>query len=293
MPLIPRPRRPLDVVLVAAAAALVLAYVGTGVFTVLDPVLLVLTLPTLVPAAIVTVYIRVSNPRRGWNPRYEATTVALGALAAGVAYTVNNLTIEGAIGTPVLGGMTLFFVVVVAPVEESLKLLAVRLNAYASRGLTTPLDGMYYGALSALGFVTMENALYMLTGGILGSLGVIETAASRANVGILHVFWTSIAAYYLARGRRHRGIVDVSLGLGIAVALHAGYNTYVWHQPSLIAWLGERTAVETPRLETATTFGFLALLYVVLWVFVEYLIDSELSLRRPRKPEPAIKVTVE
>ena len=55
----------------------------------------------------------------------------------------------------------LLFVLVVGPVEEALKLLAVYFYAYRRPEFDEPLDGVIYSAAAALGFAAIENVVYL------------------------------------------------------------------------------------------------------------------------------------
>ncbi|MGE0887105.1 MAG: PrsW family glutamic-type intramembrane protease [Blastocatellales bacterium] len=53
------------------------------------------------------------------------------------------------------------FILVVGPVEELLKLLAVYFYTYRRPEFDEPLDGVIYGATAALGFAAIENVVYL------------------------------------------------------------------------------------------------------------------------------------
>ena len=137
----------------------------------------------------------------------------------------------------------LFFFGVVAPVEESIKQLAVRVYAYRSPTFDAVIDGAVYGAIAGLGFATIENALYItraleqvgagtqLFGG--GELG-ITTIRGLAGPG--HVIYSATAGYYLGLAkfnREHAGPIVVK-GIVIASIFHGGYNLLVGLVPQLV-----------------------------------------------------------
>lgn len=55
----------------------------------------------------------------------------------------------------------LLFILVVGPVEEAMKLLAVYFYAYRRPEFDEPLDGVIYSATAALGFAAIENVVYL------------------------------------------------------------------------------------------------------------------------------------
>ena len=129
--------------------------------------------------------------------------------------------------------MAVFFFVVVGPVEESVKLLAVRLYAYRDDRFDAVIDGAVYGAAAGLGFATIENALYIVqnTGSVSGTYQAITAgsgiAAVRALAGPGHVIYSAFAGYYLGLAKfnpEDAGPI-VLKGLLIATVIHATYNT--------------------------------------------------------------------
>ena len=134
-------------------------------------------------------------------------------------------------------GLVVFFFVVVGPIEETVKLLAVRLYAYTDDRFDAVIDGAVYGAIAGLGFVVIENFVYIaqnvdmaeLTVGI-AALGAGDgIAALRALAGPGHVVYSAFAGYYLGLAKfnpGNRGPIIVK-GLVLAAAIHALYNTLV------------------------------------------------------------------
>ena len=134
-------------------------------------------------------------------------------------------------------GIVVFFFVVVGPIEESVKLLAVRLYAYTDDRFDAVIDGAVYGAIAGLGFAVIENFVYIaqnvdmaeLTLGV-ATLGAGDgIAALRALAGPGHVVYSAFAGYYLGLAKfnpGNRGPIIVK-GLVLAAAIHALYNTLV------------------------------------------------------------------
>jgi RsiW-degrading membrane proteinase PrsW (M82 family) len=143
-------------------------------------------------------------------------------------------------------GMPVFFFLVVGPVEETVKLLAVRLHAYTRSAFDSVVDGAVYGAVAGLGFATIENSLFIarqvgdlgLEAGVatlLGAGGGIT--AVRALAGPGHVIYSAIAGYYLGLAKFNpdeRGPIVVK-GLLLAATVHATYNTTVGPGSALLA----------------------------------------------------------
>ncbi|HKL30281.1 MAG TPA: PrsW family intramembrane metalloprotease, partial [Natrialbaceae archaeon] len=146
--------------------------------------------------------------------------------------------IEGALLVVVLA---LFFYLVVGPVEEGVKLLAVRVYAYRTDDFDAVVDGAVYGAVAGLGFATVENALYITDAfqqvGQAADLFGNGIVAARALAGPGHVIYSAIAGYYLglAKFNRENAGPIVVKGLLIAAFFHGTYNLLVGIVPGAVA----------------------------------------------------------
>jgi RsiW-degrading membrane proteinase PrsW (M82 family) len=81
--------------------------------------------------------------------------------------------------------------------EEFFKLLVVRFYAARHAAFDEPMDGVVYGAVASLGFATLENVLYVTSGGV----GV---AVLRAFTAVpAHAFMGAIMGYYIGRAKFH------------------------------------------------------------------------------------------
>ena len=222
-----------------------LLFLGIGGFNALrDPTIGVLTLLSAIPALGLAVYVWYSDATTGEPLTLLGGTFVLGVLTANFAAVVNSY---GQAVFAGLGGLgtILFFYLVVGPVEETVKLLAVRLYAYRKTSFDAVIDGAVYGAMAGLGFATIENALYItrnLDGatpelglGIIGAGGGIT--AIRALAGPGHVVYSAFAGYYLGLAKfnpENAGPIVIK-GLLIAAFIHATYNSLAGIGSGLIA----------------------------------------------------------
>jgi len=198
------------------------------------------------PALALAVYVRRTDVTSGEPLSVLVATFLLGVLTANFAAVFNSVTRPAFSGLGFLGN-ALFFFLIVGPIEETVKLLAVRLYAYGTDHFEAVVDGAVYGAVAGLGFATIENALYitqnldgpMATGiglGLIGAGGNIT--AIRALAGPGHVIYSAFAGYYLGLAkfnRENRGPIIVK-GLLIAALIHATYNTTVGIGSGLVAF---------------------------------------------------------
>ncbi len=244
------------VVVIALAALILLAQVALGGFGALnDPVVGVFVVLSVVPALLLAGYIRDVDITTDEPLRSLVGTFVLGLLFAGFAGVLNpglGGLLVALLGGPVfdlVGSVDLtrsvlvaaFFLLVVAPVEEGVKLLAVRLSAYRTPQFDTVVDGAVYGAAAGLGFATIENALYITDvigpagGDALAAGGAVTTVRALAGPG--HVIYSALAGYYLglARFSREYAGAIVLKGLLIAVGAHALYNILATQVPELLA----------------------------------------------------------
>lgn len=238
---------------------------GIGATFTNDPYAIGLVVLSVIPALALVGYIYVADVTSGEPLELLVGTFILGVVFAGFAAIVNGL-LSFVQALPIVG-MLLFFYLVVAPIEETVKLLAIRLYAYRDNQFDAVIDGAVYGAVAGLGFATIENALYItrqigMSGGsqliALGVVGavvipiaqvtvdqVIQQAISqgggitavRALAGPGHVIYSAFAGYYLGLAkfnRQNAGPIAVK-GLLIAAFIHATYNTLVGIVPALVS----------------------------------------------------------
>ncbi|MFB6073423.1 MAG: PrsW family intramembrane metalloprotease [Haloarculaceae archaeon] len=224
--------------LVALSLLLLLVQLVLGGFVLLrEPGLDVLTVLSIVPAFLLFAGIWALDPTGHEPLRPVAITFLLGVLFAGFAALLNTALRPGFQLLPIVG-LGLFFFLVVGPLEESVKVLAVRVGAYRSPSFDSVIDGMVYGAAAGLGFATIENSVYITReflavaqpGSVIATpdqvRAAIATAAQRSFVGPGHVLYSSISGYYLglAKFNPERFGPIVLKGVLIAAFAHAVYD---------------------------------------------------------------------
>ena len=214
-----------------------LLLVGIGGFAAItDPEIGLLTVLSAVPAVGLAAYVYSTDVTSREPLSLLVATFLLGVLTANFAAVLNTV-LQPYFGGLGAVGMVLFFFVVVGPVEEVVKLLAVRLFAYTDDRFDAVLDGAVYGAMAGLGFAVIENALYITRQlpaaeldiglGLIGMGGGIT--AIRALAGPGHVIYSAIAGYYLGLAKFNpgrRGPIVVK-GVLLAAFVHATYNVTV------------------------------------------------------------------
>ena len=220
-------------------------YTVSSLDAVTDPHVTMLVVLSVVPAIALATYVRFANVTTSESFSAVLVTFLLGILFAGFAIPFNRLG-EAIVYQHVpieAAAVVLLYLLVVGPVEETVKLLAVRLFAFRSSRFDAVIDGAVYGAAAGLGFATIENALYITdplqqTGSATAVLAVGgEVAASRALAGPGHVLYSAIAGYYLGLAKFNRKYAwpIVIKGLLVAALFHGVYNVGTGVVPELLA----------------------------------------------------------
>jgi RsiW-degrading membrane proteinase PrsW (M82 family) len=153
-----------------------------------------------------------------------------GAFILNTAFGIGIYAITGSEGAAEFGTTS-----IVAPIiEEGLKGLAVLVVFLMfRREFDSVLDGIVYGAVTAMGFAAIENVLYIYRNGYLegGWEGFWVLVFIRVLlVGLMHPFFTAFTGIGLAIARMTRSvlakIIAVPTGYALAVATHAFHNTF-------------------------------------------------------------------
>ena len=273
-----------------------LAILGSfGLGLVFDPAVAMLVGLSAIPAFGLAAYVYVSDVTTGEPLSLLVATFMLSILTATFAALLNSYAQPRFAPLGFLG-FVLFFFLIVGPVEETVKLLAVRLYAYTDDRFDAVVDGAVYGAIAGLGFVVIENLVYIaqnvdmseLTLG-LAVLGAGDgITALRALAGPGHVVYSAFAGYYLGLAKfnpENRGPIVVK-GLVIAAVIHALYNTLVGPVTSVASGI-------TPLSRLASLFLFVLLFqgafgYVLLrkiWRYRDAYLETRDAVDPGVKPE--------
>lgn len=120
---------------------------------------------------------------------------ALGAIAAAMLEAAFPYQEKSATMLATAANATL----VVAPIEETVKFLAVWLLVFRAPVFNEPFDGVVYCVIASMGFATLENLMYVLGGGM-------HVALERAFVSVPgHAAFGAIMGYYVGRARFETG----------------------------------------------------------------------------------------
>lgn len=234
--------------LVGVASLLFLAQILiAGAIVVEEPLVGSLAVLSILPALGVAGYLWYGDPTRREPLLTLAATFLLSILFASVAGVVNTA-LGPLFDLSGVAGLIAFYFLVVGPVEEAVKWLAIRVYAYRSGAFQAVIDGVVYGAMAGVGFAAIENLLYITTAyiqateatGITPGSAATSVAAQRLVVGPGHVVFSAWAGFYLGLAKfnpENYGPIVVK-GLLIAAFIHALYNSAVTVLPSVLPTLG-------------------------------------------------------
>ncbi|NGM68177.1 PrsW family intramembrane metalloprotease [Natronolimnobius sp. AArcel1] len=245
------------VVGVALIITLVLL-IQPGVLVLEDPVLGIFFGLSVVPAALLAGFIWYTDITSNEPLSLLVATFVLSILFATFAGVVNTYTQPYFQAIPLVG-LVLYFFLIVGPVEEVVKLLAVRMYAYRSDSFDAVIDGAVYGAVAGLGFAAVENMLYISAEVATAEASPFAAATGittvRALVGPGHVIFSAIAGFYLglAKFNPDKAGPIVVKGLLVAAVVHAMYNVTVGVIPGMITTL------------VPVSFGLAFIAYVILY----------------------------
>ena len=127
--------------------------------------------------------------------------------------------------------ITLSFVIWAA-IEEIFKFIFVYFIALRNKVTDEPVDDIIYLILSALGFVTLENTLFLLdpvrNGDILGA--VINMNMRFVGASLLHIMSSATIGIAMAlsfyKGKAIR-IESTICGIILAIVLHTSFNLFI------------------------------------------------------------------
>ncbi len=156
-------------------------------------------------------------------------TFGLGAISL-VPTVIVSLSLQKLTGwrssTPDLFHAFLGAMLIVGLVEEGAKFLVVRFYAYHRPEFDEPYDGIMYSVMAALGFATVENVLYVFSGGAgTGVMRALLSVPSHAFDGVLMGYFLGEAKF--ARSDRAGNWLS-ALGFALAVVAHGLYDFIVF-----------------------------------------------------------------
>lgn len=178
---------------------------------------------------------------RGWDhfktqPLVRGLLVLVaGALAAQLLYLVRD--VAGLLlhvgPTGAWATDAVYYVFWVGVLEEAVKLLPLVVLARLGRSPRDPVDWVFLGGLSALGFATYENLLYA------GAMGSSTVLARSFTSTPLHVFMTGTIALAISEAavRGWSQLATVAAAFSVVAVYHGAFDTFASRTSGLWGWL--------------------------------------------------------
>jgi RsiW-degrading membrane proteinase PrsW (M82 family) len=174
------------------------------------------------------------------------------------------------IANPYLQGLASAFLSAAVP-EELFKFLVVYLYASRHKDFDEPMDGIVYGAAASLGFATLENVMYVSSGGM-------SVAVMRALTAVPgHAFSGALLGYFIGQAKfrpSERGKL-LSAALFFPIMLHGIYD---WGLLTLKTF-GERN-IEMDSFDERMTVALVLLSLAALVVEVAWALAISARLRK-------------
>jgi RsiW-degrading membrane proteinase PrsW (M82 family) len=187
---------------------------------------LILVIVAIVPPIAFLLYIHHLDKTDPEPNRLILKALLLGAAAlipAGIAEKVLEEIPVFAMGG--ILGATIKSFVVIAPIEEALKLAVVLLFLWKNPEFNEENDGIVYVGAAAIGFAMLENILYVIQSGFFtGIMRAVTSVPLHTFTGVLMGYFVGIAKFAPTTRDRNRKIWK---GFFIAYLLHAIYDSFV------------------------------------------------------------------
>ena len=153
-------------------------------------------------------------------------TLLLGAAALIPAGMVEQLLIEIPVFSlgGLFGGIIKSFIVI-APIEEAVKLAVVLLFIWKNPAFNEENDGIVYVGSASIGFAVLENVMYVVQSGL--STGIMRAVTSvplHTFTGVLMGYFVGIAKFAPTARLKNFNILK---GFLIAYMIHAIYDSFV------------------------------------------------------------------
>lgn len=122
-------------------------------------------------------------------------------------------------------GATIKSFVVIAPIEEAIKLAVVLLFIWKDPEFNEENDGIVYVGAAAVGFAMLENVLYVVQSGFFtGIMRAVTSVPLHTFTGVLMGYYVGIAKFAPTPKDRNNKIWK---GFFIAYIIHAVYDSFV------------------------------------------------------------------
>lgn len=119
----------------------------------------------------------------------------------------------------------LFYLGVVAVIEELAKFFVVFTVAYPNKAFNEPMDGIVYAAAAAVGFASFENVFYVLNKGPL--ILLLRGPFSTLGHVLFSALWGAALGLSLREPSRPKRFRMITAGLVLSILAHGTYNILI------------------------------------------------------------------
>jgi RsiW-degrading membrane proteinase PrsW (M82 family) len=147
----------------------------------------------------------------------------LSTIPALILQVINNTSLEGLAGKPLID-VAIFAYLVVALSEEGSKYLAIRFFAYPRKAFDEPFDGIVYAVMVGMGFATLENIGYVGENGIgTGIMRMFLAVPAHATFAIIMGYYMGLAKFDVANRSKYQ-----LLAILLPVIFHGTYDYFLF-----------------------------------------------------------------
>jgi len=217
--------------------------------------------------ALIWLWFWLREDRKNPEPRQLIAT----AFIAGMIAVVITIPLQQKVRLFFPESISLIYIIWAA-IEELVKYALAYFVALRTRFFNEPIDAVVYMATVALGFVALENTLYLIQPLIDRDIVSVLTTSNLRFMGasLLHVLSSATVGIFIAMTfyrSRYAKIVGLITGLFVAITLHALFNLHIIH---------------------SDTDGNILTIFLYVWIAIIFLllciekIKSLTSLTKPR-----------
>ena len=151
----------------------------------------------------------------------------------------------------VFTNLFIFSLIGVALVEEGVKYVALLRFNYNKEDFNEPYDGIVYSLIITMGFALVENIMYVVNSGDMGS----SVATLRTLTAIpMHATCGIVMGYFmgLAKIEKENKTTNMALAIAVPVLIHGLYNYFIFVElfalSLLIVVLGIRYSLKAIKI---------------------------------------------
>lgn len=163
-----------------------------------------ITVPAAVIPSVILLWYFYSRDKYPEPPRVVFATFVLGVLTVipVLLFAVPVMSFIGRVENPLAFGASVGFLAAAIP-EEFFKFLVIYYYCMRHSEFDEPMDGLVYGVTASLGFATLENVLYVSSGGLVVAIvRAVSAVPMHASLGAVMGYYCGQAKFQPGNRRR-------------------------------------------------------------------------------------------